>query len=152
MTPKPVCPAFVNQAVARTTKCTTEGYVCGIGYSCGAFQQQATCTCTAGNYACVAPDAKGGTVDIPVDSSSADVSANFCIAQPTPTDTCPMDITADGKQCQTAGKACYYSGANCPNSTNPLTDNCYCEGSVQAQKDGGLVNRLTWNCTVNSCK
>ena len=147
---KPTCPAFVDQAVnskSSMSKCNTEGYVCGIGYPCGSFQQQATCTCTGGKYACVSADGK----EIQADTSSADVSANFCIPQPPSPEACPMDVTAAGKQCQTAGKTCYYKGLTCSNG-NQLTDNCYCEGSVQTLKDGGTVNRLTWNCTIDACK
>ncbi len=153
VTPKPTCPAFVHQAVAHTTMCTAEGYVCGIGYACGSFSQQATCTCTHGGFACVAPDGKGGTIDIPADTPETEVSASFCISQPNPVEACPMDVTAaQGKVCATAGKTCYYSGVNCPNFKDPLTDNCYCESSVQTLKDGGTNIRLTWNCTVSACK
>lgn len=146
LAPKPVCPTFVENAVDPATKCTSEGYVCGIGYQCGVFQQQATCTCTGGHYACVAPDGKGGTVDIPSGTVRADVSANFCIAQPPSAEACPMDVSSEGKQCQTAGKACYYANSLC--KTVPLTDVCTCEGVPGTAKDGGATNKLTWVCTL----
>ena len=110
-TPKPVCPNFVSSAVAAGTTCTELGYVCGIGFQCGPFFQQATCTCgTSGKFACTSP--KG---DIAAGTSEADVSANFCTPETLGNEACPTSVTASANTKRApAGKACFYLGLTCP--------------------------------------
>ncbi len=142
--PKPVCPNFVSAALAAGTTCTSEGYVCGIGFQCGPFFQQAACTCTGGKFVCTSP--KG---DIPAGTSEADVSANFCTAQPPSTEACPSSVTAQAnKKCLTPGKACFYTGLTCQGETDPLTDRCACTNIPSG--DGGLPV-LSWVCQSPTC-
>jgi hypothetical protein len=157
--PKPVCPNTVTAALDPKTTCQPEGYVCGIGYQCGAFQQQAACTCTKGVWACIDPATN------PI--VAGDDLSTHCVAEPPGTEKCPADVAtvqaatpvdctnskkfSDPPCCTTAGKACYYTGATCTNGkvlTPPTGDECSCEqvGSF----DGG-VPYLAWVCTVAVC-
>jgi hypothetical protein len=144
VTNPPVCPNFVSAAVSSKTTCKDEGYVCGIGFQCGAFFQQAVCTCTGGKFACTTP--KG---DIAADTSEADVTANFCTAQPPSSEACPKDQTSmQGKACTTAGKSCYYTGTTCQGASAPLTDECDCKNTQTL--DGG-ASSLQWQCSIATC-
>ncbi len=147
-TPKPVCPGLVDVAVASNTKCNSEGYLCGIGYQCGAFQQQAACTCTSGKFVCTTPGPD--TQTIAPDTSAADISATYCVKQPPSFEACPADLSAAGKICVTPGKACYYKSA-CPPPGSKVDDNCYCEGVAGLEKDGGTSVKLRWVCTPAPC-
>ncbi|MEO6575104.1 MAG: hypothetical protein ABIP89_14765 [Polyangiaceae bacterium] len=133
--PAPFCPNTVK--LAQGAACTQEGFMCPIGYPCGAFlAEQAQCTCTMGKYACV--DSKGTAIDPdnPVCVSAGGGNAKECPASET---------SADNASCKTPGLQCHYAGPTCPGAASANIDTCQCVG---ANKDGGV---LQFACEPMGC-
>jgi hypothetical protein len=127
------CPRSLTEAIGAS--CPKEGQVCGIGYPCGSFQQQATCTCGGGKFACT-------------DATGTDVAAGAqpaCVGPGQANDKeCPStEVAAAGKACKTSGLLCYYTGALCPENSVPTSDFCQCLGAT----GGGLQ----FNCEPRPC-
>lgn len=139
-TPKPVCPDTVSKA---GSKCTSEGYSCGVGFFChGGFAQQAQCTCTGGAFHCVTSDGK----DVPDGITADQIDAQLCQKIPPSTEACPASVTAaDATSCKTSGKLCYYAGKTCPeNNPVQLYDVCMCRAGV-------TDSALGWLCETKTC-
>ncbi len=142
-----LCPTTIIEATSSTgaegvsNKCHLDGYICVVGFQCGNFTQQSTCTCDAakGTFSCVL--ANGTPVDQPVTDPST-----LCLpAGPDggPANPCPTDKTkANGTSCSNAGQQCYYS-TTCTNP--PRTDVCQCQPNTAG--DAGL----SWMCDINIC-
>ena len=142
-----LCPTTIVQATSTSAttegtsdKCHVDQYICVVGFQCGNFTQQATCTCdgTAGKFSCVLAN---GT---PV---AADTTDPTTLCLPAKEDgganACPTDkTTATGTACTNAGQQCYYS-TTCTNP--PRTDVCQCMANQAG--DAGL----SWKCDINSC-
>jgi hypothetical protein len=118
------CPANIESANGE--KCIPNGLECRIPIVCDAVNEQATCTCVRGTFACrdqlgVIPK---GTEPVCTPRAPADDSP------------CPptMDV-ADGLTCETVGKLCTYEGPICPESLTgkPALESCVCRGA----RDGG---------------
>jgi hypothetical protein len=140
----PICPASAK--TAEGSACSREGYSCAVGYECtGGVWQQAACTCTAGKYTC--KDATGNDVD--------PMNGPQCAPTPPPSETCSSVMAMDGKDCMTAGFACYFMGVTCQNENGgkPYTDVCLCAPRQNGPlPDGSSPKRgLAWNCEVHMC-
>ncbi len=145
--PGQLCPTTIVQATSTSgtaegtsDKCHVDQYICVVGFQCGNFTQQATCTCdgTTGKFACVLSNGK------PVADDTTDTSG-LCNALDSGVapDTCPTDKTkADNTPCKNAGQQCYYS-TTCTNP--PRTDVCQCIANQAG--DAGL----SWQCDINTC-
>lgn len=138
-----VCPVTIVQATAAagedgvTSKCHATNYICVVGFQCGSFTQQATCTCDGSAFSCVLADGTAVAADV-TDPSSLCKPVN----NPPPPDTCPTDkTTAQGTACKNAGQQCYYA-SSCTTSPPP-TDVCQCKGNELG--DAGL----SWACDIN---
>jgi hypothetical protein len=143
-----LCPTTIVQATSTSgtaegtsNKCHVDQYICVVGFQCGNFTQQATCTCdgTTGSFACVLSN---GTA-VQSDVQDGDI-AGLCakLTNPTP-EACPTDkTTATTTPCKNAGQQCYYS-TTCTNP--PRTDVCQCVANQSG--DAGL----SWKCDLNSC-
>jgi hypothetical protein len=122
------CPASLTSAIAASC---VEGQSCPIGYACGAFVQEAQCTCTGGHYACA--DATGAALTAGASPACVPFS---------PPGKCPIAKT-DLSPCTTAGLACDYKGLSCPENPYPNVDTCTCTGDG----DGGLA----FHCVIVPC-
>ncbi len=123
-----VCPSTVKSAAGGA--CHVEGEVCYPQYPCGIAPGQATCTCTAGHFACV--DQLGATL-------RPDGGAPGCPA-PVATLTCPANMTqASGTACGQAGYICTYPS---PCTSIPAYLDCQCVPLMQI--DGGVY--LGYEC------
>src|SRR5262245_55877071 len=134
--PPPVCPDTIPLAVGTQSKCTTENYVCPIGYMCGSFPQQAYCACRKNgdvlSYACKTVTNK----DIP--AGTTDMTP-FCQTITPPDPTCPPDEASASKQvCGNAGLQCFYEGATCTGGQK-LTNVCECRSGFTWDGSTGLV-------------
>jgi hypothetical protein len=140
-----ICPTTIVEATTApgqegvTSSCHVDDYICVVGFPCGNFTQQATCTCDGSNFSCVLSDGtqvQPGVTDPSTLCQSVDSDGG---ANP-----CPTDKTmADGTACSNVGQQCYYK-TTCT-TTPPPTDVCQCKGNTQG--DAGL----TWQCDLNSC-
>jgi len=145
--PGQLCPTTIIEATSSSgaegvsNKCHVDGYICVVGFQCGNFTQQSTCTCDAvkGTFSCVLFD--GTAVDQPVtDPTTLCKSVTDGGVNP---DTCPTDkTTATGTACKNAGQQCYYS-TTC--TSPPRTDVCQC--MANGAGDAGL----SWTCDLNVC-
>ncbi len=138
-----ICPVTIEQATAApdpkkdgtTSQCHVANYICVVGFQCGNFTQQATCTCDGNAFGCVLAD--GSQVAV-----GSDTTALCQKIPPPPTDPCPTDNkTADGTPCKNSGQQCYY--ASTCTSSPPPTDVCQCKGNQLG--DAGL----SWACEFN---
>ena len=122
-----VCPTSIAD-VGKA--CTVEGKSCPTGYACGAFNQQAQCTCAGGVFAC--NDSAGEP--IPAGATTA-----TCIANGSGNDSrCPStEVNTDGLKCTVSGLQCRYTGFQCPENppNQPNIDTCQCV----AKPGGGLA-------------
>jgi hypothetical protein len=113
------CPNTVDLAVGAA--CTLKGQDCPIGYPCGPFNQQAHCICDGKTYACT--DAKGTALDKGTEPECVDPGkANDAQCPATEADA----LAEKTNSCKTAGLLCFYTGASCPENTQPFTDSCQC--------------------------
>jgi hypothetical protein len=132
-----VCPNTVSAAVGA--KCAYEGLVCEIGYTCGSFEQQATCTCNFGRtFDCT--DSTGTGVDPGGDPA--------CTSNGGPHDKeCPgSEALAAGASCKTPRLICPYAN-NCPPVNNVGSfDTCEC--TAGAGKTGGFAFVCEPKCGV----
>jgi hypothetical protein len=132
-----VCPNTVTAAAGA--KCAYTGLVCSIGYLCGSFAQQATCTCNNGRtFDCT--DSTGQSVDpsgTPACTSNGGGHDNECPAS---------EALAINASCKTAGLLCAYAN-NCPpiNNVGGL-DQCQCTGG---RADGGFVFVCEPQCSTS---
>lgn len=135
----PFCPATLTLALDPKTTCVGEGFECPIGYSCGAFDQQAYCRCEKGKFAC-----RGGRGEDITDPATAP-----CTSQGTGSDKeCPGSQNGtDGTSCKTPGLQCFYTGFKCPESSEPKVDICQCVSSNAP--DGGAT--LQFRCEIKYC-
>lgn len=158
-TPKPVCPNTVMAATDPKTSCEPEGYICGIGFPCGAYAQQATCTCTNKVWVC------NDAANPPAQIMTGEDPSTHCVPQGPGAEKCPTDVASvatsmmppvdctnskkykDPPCCTNAGQACYYKGTLCASGAQ-LTDVCTCEGV--GSFDGGTPY-LSWVCNVATC-
>jgi hypothetical protein len=148
-----VCPTTIQAATSTASgnegandSCHVDAYVCVVGFSCGNFIQQGTCTCSAvtGKFSCVlSADTDPNTNQIPPDTTDTSGLCNS-LKDAGPPDTCPTDkTTADGVACHTSGEICTYS-TTCTTQPPPQ-DTCQCKGN--AAGDAGL----SWQCDLNVC-
>jgi hypothetical protein len=147
--PPQLCPTTIVQATSAPTgaeggegtsnACHVDQFVCVVGFQCGAFTQQATCTCNGTKFACVLAD-HSTVPDGVTDPTTLCLPDKGDAGSP---GSCPTDkTTADGTPCTTAGQQCAYA-TTCVNP--PRTDVCQCQ--PKAQGDAGLA----WQCDINSC-
>jgi hypothetical protein len=123
-----VCPSTVESAPGSA--CDVEGLICYPQYPCGIAPGQATCTCTAGHFACV--DQLGASLH-------PDGGAPGCPAT-LATPTCPATMTlANLTACSQAGQICTYAS---PCTSIPAYLDCQCV--PLAQIDGG--DYLGYHC------
>jgi len=144
--PPQLCPSTIVEATSppgnegATGACHVDQFVCVVGFQCGNFVQQATCTCNGTKFSCLLA-ANGSAVPDGVTDPST-----LCVAQQQDAGSpgsCPTDkTTADGTPCSKAGQQCAYA-TTCVNP--PRTDVCQCQPN--AQGDAGL----SWQCDINSC-
>ena len=144
-----ICPTTI-QAATKTSggnegandSCHVDGYICVVGFPCGNFVQQATCTCDGATkkFAC-ALSSNGDAV--PDDTTDTTALCNALKPDANP-DTCPTDKTkADNTPCHTAGEICTYS-TTCTTQPPPQ-DTCQCNANQSG--DAGL----SWQCDLNVC-
>ncbi len=125
------CPSTL---IAANGAACGDGLVCPYEFACGAFQQQATCSCVNGALACV------------VDATDASLALG---AEPTCTPqtnsvACPKSEPQSLDTCTAVGLTCLYDDLVCPKSdSGPNIDTCECQGGT----NGGLV----FNCLVDEC-
>ena len=145
-----LCPTTIVEATSSptgdagegvTNKCHVDQYICVVGFQCGNFTQQSTCTCdgATGKFSCVLANGN------PVPDGVTDPTTLCLPAQPDGgnANSCPTDKTkADNTPCSNAGQQCYYS-TTC--TSPPRTDVCQCKGNVAG--DAGL----SWQCELNIC-
>lgn len=133
-----VCPSTVM--LANGAACSREGYACWIGFSCGPYQQQAECVCTAGTYLCT--DQAQGAIG-PGGSPE-------CKPFGGPNDSqCPASaVAAQSSACQTPGLLCFYAGAVCERDASPPTDECQCVGNLRGVEAG---SPLAYDCQISRC-
>jgi hypothetical protein len=119
------CPA--NIEAANGAKCPHEGLDCRMPISCDAVNEQATCVCTNGRFAC--SDHLG---DIPVGTEPV------CTPRgPADDSPCPVSMqVAEDLPCVTTGKLCSYEGPICPESLTgkPALESCVCRGLSNGTK------------------
>lgn len=149
-TPGQLCPTTIVQATSTSgttegtsDKCHVDQYICVVGFQCGNFTQQATCTCdgTTGKFACVLSTG----APVPSDTTATDVPT-LCnkLNDGGKQDPCPTDKTkADNTPCTNAGQQCYYT-TTCT-SQPPPTDVCQCMANQTG--DAGL----SWQCDLHAC-
>jgi len=126
-----ICPTSLSAAMGAS--CATEGLVCSPEYPCGILPAIATCTCTAGAFACT--DVTGKTVD---EGGSPECPA------PAASQTCPATETlANLHACSEPGLMCPYP------STCSLDSQEYdlCQCFTGAISDGGTG--LRFECTTS---
>jgi|HubBroStandDraft_6_1064221.scaffolds.fasta_scaffold41372_6 hypothetical protein len=131
-----VCPSTVESAPGAA--CDVEGEVCYPQYPCGIAPGQATCTCTAGHFACV--DQLGTSLH-------PDGAAPGCPAT-LATPACPASMTqANLTACSQAGEICTYPS---PCTSIPEFIDCQCVPLTQI--DGGVYLGYTCDdlCTPGS--
>jgi len=136
----PFCPSSLATALDSKSTCQGEGFECPIGYSCGAFAQQAYCTCTKGKWAC--KSSRGEVVD--------DAAKAPCNSPGSGSDKeCPQSQNGtEGQSCKTPGLQCFYKGFTCPESPDsPKQDVCQCV--TQPLPDGGPT--LQFRCEIQYC-
>ncbi len=149
-----VCPTTIEAATKTASgsegsndSCHVDRYICVVGFQCGNFTQQATCTCdiTTSKFACVLHD---GT-SVPDDTTD---SSGLCDAlkPDSSSDTCPtsvataVDAQGNGLPCHTSGEICTY--ATTCTSQPPPQDTCQCKGNQSGDAGG-----LSWSCDVTPC-
>ena len=151
-----ICPTTIQEA-AKTSGadgtsrvCHQDLYICVVGFQCGNFTQQATCTCTippnetALRFQCLLSNGKE------VDPDTTDTT-NLCtsLADAGKPDTCPTSVAAtktdagDPVACTNAGQVCTYK-TTCTTSPPPQ-DVCQCKGNTSGNPG------LSWQCDVNAC-
>jgi hypothetical protein len=147
-----ICPTTIQQATktgggaeGTSNMCHVDQYICVVGFQCGNFTQQATCTCTipagetALRFQCLLSNGQE------VDPDTTD-STGLCksINPDASADPCPTDKTkAEQTPCSTAGEVCTYT-TTCTSSPPPQ-DVCQCKGLTSG--DPGLA----WHCELNQC-
>lgn len=136
----PFCPANLAGALDPKTTCSTEGFECPIGYSCGSFDAQAYCSCDKGKFVCKTP--RGDAID---DASKAPCAPPGAGADK----ECPQSQAGlEGQACKTPGLQCFYKGFTCPESPDvPKSDVCQCVS--QPLPDGGPT--LQYRCEIDYC-
>lgn len=129
-----VCPVTIAD-VGKV--CSVGGKVCPTLYSCGAFSQQAQCTCTKGHFDC--NDSAGQPLMSPDQPPT-------CIPQGSGNDSkCPAsEALADSKACTVSGLQCHYPGVTCSDGVQ-RRDTCMCASAV----DGGPG--LVFTCEPAVC-
>ncbi len=139
-----LCPVTIVEATAPageegvTSTCHVDNYVCAIGFACGSFIQQASCTCNGTAFVCTLPGSS-----TPLTSVSDPTTLCQPVGGDGGSEPCPTDkTTASGTACTNAGEQCFYS-TTCTSSPPP-TDVCQCIGN---QIDAGL----SWSCDLNQC-
>ena len=143
-----VCPTTIQEATktsggaeGTSDVCHVDQYICVVGFQCGNFTQQATCTCdiTTKKFAC---KLSNGT-DVPDDTTDSTTLCNSLKDAAAP-DPCPTDKTkATGTPCTNAGQVCTYS-TTCTTSPPPQ-DICQCKGNTSGNPG------LSWSCELNQC-
>lgn len=147
-----VCPTTIEAATKTASgsegtndSCHVDRYICVVGFQCGNFTQQATCTCTiptgetALRFQCFLAD---GT-EVQKDTTD---STGLCnqLKPDASSDPCPTDKTkADGTPCNTSGEVCTYS-TTCTTQPPPQ-DTCQCKGNISGNPG------LSWACELNQC-
>jgi hypothetical protein len=149
-----VCPTTIVAATSTATgtegandSCHVDRYICVVGFQCGNFTQQATCTCNGNTskFECVL-----AANNNPVPDDTTDTTA-LCssIANPVQPDTCPTTVAAakdaqgNPVACKNAGQVCTYA-TTCTTSPPPQ-DVCQCKAN------GGGSAGLSWACDVHEC-
>jgi len=143
-----ICPTTIQEATktsggaeGTSNVCHVDNYICVVGFQCGNFTQQATCTCdiTTKKFSC---KLSNGT-DVPDDTTDSNTLCSS-IQPDASADPCPTDKkTAEQTPCKTAGEVCTYS-TTCT-SQPPPQDVCQCKGVIAG--DAGLA----WHCELNQC-
>jgi hypothetical protein len=153
-----VCPTTVEAATKTSggseganDTCHVDGYICVVGFPCGNFVQQVTCTCNglSGKFACLlAADTDPNTNQIPDDTTDTSGLCNT-LKDAGPPDTCPattaaaVDAQGNGLPCHTSGEICTY--ATTCTSQPPPQDTCQCKANMSGNPG------LAWSCDVNAC-
>lgn len=150
-----VCPTTIVAATSTAQgtegandSCHVDGYICVVGFQCGNFTQQATCTCdgNTSKFACVVA---ANNKPVPDDTTDPTSLCNS-ISNPQPPDTCPATVAAakdaqgNAIACKNAGQVCTY--ATTCTSSPPPQDVCQCKGNASGDAGG-----LSWQCDVHSC-
>jgi hypothetical protein len=146
--PGQLCPTTIVEATntsatveGASNSCHVDTYICVVGFQCGNYTQQATCTCDGAKFSCVLSNGKA--VQDNVQDTDVPGLCNSLTSGP-PADTCPADKTkADGTACANAGQQCYYATA-CTGSPAP-TDVCQCKGNSSGNPG------LSWQCDLHAC-
>jgi hypothetical protein len=127
------CPATFE--ATNGMRCGEERAVCTIPIACSTFDQQATCTCTDGRFACSDGVGKIAIADAPrcvkMDSASTEICA-------------PTLDDAAGTACTTLGHSCAWPGAICPERPVQNMDTCTC-------LPDGTTGELLMKCRVAQC-
>ena len=141
-----LCPTTIADAT-RTSggsegtndSCHVDRYICVVGFQCGNFTQQATCTCdgTSGKFACALFNGD------PVPDDTTDPTTLCNALKPDGSiDTCPTDKkAADTTPCNTSGEICPYASA-CTSSPPPQ-DTCQCSPNPNGNPG------LSWQCDLH---
>ena len=146
-----ICPTTIQEATktsggaeGTSNVCHVDGYICVVGFQCGNFTQQATCTCdiTTKKFGCTifSNNQPQPVPDDTTDPTTLCSSINPDASAP----ACPTDKTkAEQTPCTNAGQVCTYS-TTCTSSPPPQ-DVCQCKGLTSG--DPGLA----WHCELNQC-
>ena len=144
-----VCPTTIEAATktgsgseGANDSCHVDRYICVVGFQCGNFTQQATCTCNGATskFECVVAANNNPVPDDTTDTTALCAS----ISKPQQPDPCPTDKTkATGTACTNAGQVCTYS-TTCT-SQPPPQDVCQCKGNTSGNPG------LSWSCELNQC-
>ena len=142
-----VCPVTIQQATktgggteGASNVCHVDGYICVVGFQCGNFTQQTTCTCDINTKAFACKISNGD--DVPADTTDSNTLCSS-INPDASADPCPDKATAEQTPCKTAGEVCTYT--NACTSSPPPQDICQCKGLTSG--DPGLA----WHCELNQC-
>jgi hypothetical protein len=127
------CPSTFDATNGQ--RCGHESVVCTLPIACPTFDQQSTCTCTHGRFAC---NDRVGTLAVG--------TVPRCLAMDeASTETCAATLEESrGASCEILGHSCAYLGAVCPDRPVQNTDTCTC------LRDG-TSGELVMKCRVAEC-
>jgi len=100
---------------------------CDLPITCDAVNEQTTCMCENGAFAC---SDRAGLIPVGADA--------VCTARSAPDNSaCPLTLAiASSSACETTGKVCTYEGPTCPESLTgmPALESCVCRGASNGAK------------------
>jgi hypothetical protein len=143
-----LCPTTIQEATKTSggtegtnNTCHVDHYICVVGFQCGNFTQQGTCTCdgTTNKFSCALAN-HTPVPDDTTDSTGLCQSINPDASAP----ACPTDKTkADTTACSESGQLCVYS-TTCTTQPPPQ-DTCECSPNPNGNPG------LSWQCDLHAC-